>query len=511
MTGNTALDIFIGLVFVYLLYSLFAAVILEILTTWIKLRGANLYRTISTMLNDAKAPRGWKWGTRFWWFLVSVAGYNKSQKIDGLAEKFYESNGIKYLGGSVWKKNRPSTISAEQFSKGLMEVMLKEADPNQAQAESIKNFLEEQSTGDGDIKHSSSGIDYLNYLFKQAQGDVNKFKALIEAWYEEMMTISKEWYKQRVQIWLFAIGLWLAVVFNLNTLYITKVLSLNNHARQQMVEMASAFLQNNKYTHPDSVRNMDEKALLAYQREIQKQAEEASAVLSLPKNFPDRIEVLKVLSGARFVVYRDSMNDSAGRSIVTSFVHFEDRDAYAILKQPKELPYLNIGEFVVPGSKEVNKGDTVLYSHKKGCFRYRLNKSRGPYLNRLGTAWTSIGEFSEYQRDTSEVKEKKGAEGLQRKGVAILQDSVNHQVLSSNPKVAGISSSKFVYFDKGRYFWRYQIWGFLITALAISLGAPFWYDLLNKLMRLRSVTQPAPAAAPVAQKKSTNKPDDTVG
>ncbi|WP_162418450.1 hypothetical protein [Cyclobacterium roseum] len=32
MTGNVALDIFIGLVFVYLLYSLFATVILEIIT-----------------------------------------------------------------------------------------------------------------------------------------------------------------------------------------------------------------------------------------------------------------------------------------------------------------------------------------------------------------------------------------------------------------------------------------------------------------------------------------------
>ncbi|HZV44768.1 MAG TPA: hypothetical protein VFF90_09825, partial [Saprospiraceae bacterium] len=27
--------------------------------------------------------------------------------------------------------------------------------------------------------------------------------------------------------------------------------------------------------------------------------------------------------------------------------------------------------------------------------------------------------------------------------------------------------------------------GFLITALAICLGAPFWFDLLNKLVRLR--------------------------
>jgi hypothetical protein len=30
-----------------------------------------------------------------------------------------------------------------------------------------------------------------------------------------------------------------------------------------------------------------------------------------------------------------------------------------------------------------------------------------------------------------------------------------------------------------------KIFGWLLTALAISLGAPFWFDLLNKFMQLR--------------------------
>jgi hypothetical protein len=35
-----------------------------------------------------------------------------------------------------------------------------------------------------------------------------------------------------------------------------------------------------------------------------------------------------------------------------------------------------------------------------------------------------------------------------------------------------------------------HIWGYLLTVLAISLGAPFWFDLLNKLVKLRT-SQPA--------------------
>jgi hypothetical protein len=43
--------------------------------------------------------------------------------------------------------------------------------------------------------------------------------------------------------------------------------------------------------------------------------------------------------------------------------------------------------------------------------------------------------------------------------------------------------------EKWCYFFKLillHFFGFLITAIAISLGAPFWFDLLNKLMKLRT-------------------------
>ncbi len=38
--------------------------------------------------------------------------------------------------------------------------------------------------------------------------------------------------------------------------------------------------------------------------------------------------------------------------------------------------------------------------------------------------------------------------------------------------------------------WYLKIIGWLITALAISLGAPFWFDMLNKIMVIRSTVKP---------------------
>ncbi len=46
-------------------------------------------------------------------------------------------------------------------------------------------------------------------------------------------------------------------------------------------------------------------------------------------------------------------------------------------------------------------------------------------------------------------------------------------------------------------FWLHRHWlGFIITSAALSLGAPFWFDLLNKLVSMRSAGQkPAPGGA----------------
>lgn len=40
--------------------------------------------------------------------------------------------------------------------------------------------------------------------------------------------------------------------------------------------------------------------------------------------------------------------------------------------------------------------------------------------------------------------------------------------------------------DEFYYFWFLKCLGFFITALAASLGAPFWFDLLNKLVNIRN-------------------------
>ena len=41
-----------------------------------------------------------------------------------------------------------------------------------------------------------------------------------------------------------------------------------------------------------------------------------------------------------------------------------------------------------------------------------------------------------------------------------------------------------------KVFWSEKLIGWVITALALSLGAPFWFDTLNKFMSARSAIKP---------------------
>jgi len=463
MTGSIAIDVVISLIFIYLLYSLFAAVILEIINTWLNVRGKNLKNVIYNMLNDDLhepndlqdshllsrfIKKTWR---SIWSERGNLTGKKFTQKRGGLAKAFYATEGIQFMGRKNSRRSSPSNISAKQFSNGIVHMLTNDASNDQARAKLIRDFLnnEENVSSKMEIngdpspgEASKSGINYLKFLFNDANGDVEKFKTRLEDWYEEMMLVATEWYKRRNQVWLFFIGLLLAGSFNLNTLHIVKILSLNNEARTQMVLMASAYMQNAEPKKLDSLRG-DEKALLAYQKEIQKQAQEASSIMGLSSELPIKVKIDAVLKSKDFINLKSS-REKQGKPI-RSYLHFPHNNFYVVFEQPTELPYINIGKYVVPGYEKKEEGCLKLYSD--AAENYQLKHDYlGFYLNRL----LSFNAFKPVLGEKSEYK-----------------------------------VGSYVYFDKGRYLWRYEIWGYLITALAISLGAPFWFDLLNKLMQLR--------------------------
>ena len=69
-----------------------------------------------------------------------------------------------------------------------------------------------------------------------------------------------------------------------------------------------------------------------------------------------------------------------------------------------------------------------------------------------------------------------------------------------------------------------KILGLAVTILAVMLGAPFWFDLLNKVTNLRgtggkpasssgndNTTAATPAVAPITVTVNSNKDEEAVG
>lgn len=75
--------------------------------------------------------------------------------------------------------------------------------------------------------------------------------------------------------------------------------------------------------------------------------------------------------------------------------------------------------------------------------------------------------------------------------------------------------------DKGLPWWLLKLVGLLLTAVATTLGAPFWYDLLRKLLSMRgsgagsgqggAPPPPAPEAPPLLRLPANASPSHPVG
>jgi hypothetical protein len=187
-TTLTAIDVAIGLIFVYLLMSLMCSVLQEYIASAISWRGEHLRNGIKVMLNDPT--------------------------LTGLAQRLYRHPRIATLS---FPGKLPSYIPSVTFAKALADLMLED-----------NNF--------------NASIDGpLAPFIKDAQGDIAKLQAEFTKWFDDSMDGLGGWYKRRVQIVLFLLGLGLAAVFNVNTLEIARALWTQPLLRDAVVQNADQF------------------------------------------------------------------------------------------------------------------------------------------------------------------------------------------------------------------------------------------------------------------------------
>ena len=257
MFNSIALDVIIGLMFIYLLYSLLATVFTEIIATQLGLRSRNLKEAIDRMLTDEEKIG--KLG-RLWDSLRLIK--NPKNRI---IKNFYDHPEIKYLGSTGIFKT-PSSFKAVSFSKTLMCVLFGDGPVTAEQIDEkwkviIKNAKnapeptptdpEEEIEDPFKMGKNEKILDYesgkyIRSLWEESLGNIPNFKLLLEGWFNRTMDEATEWYKRKIQIVTFLVGFFIAWIFYVDTFSIVSKLSTDKQARDQMVSMANTYIENNK-------------------------------------------------------------------------------------------------------------------------------------------------------------------------------------------------------------------------------------------------------------------------
>jgi len=113
----------------------------------------------------------------------------------------------------------PAYIGVEPFTAAVLDVV-KPADPNTVRK--ISDFQTSVAAlPDSKLKQSLTAI--LDY----ADNDLATFKKGIGDWYDRSMDRVSGWYKRYAQKWLLGLALGLAVICNVDTIHIIRVLSSN--------------------------------------------------------------------------------------------------------------------------------------------------------------------------------------------------------------------------------------------------------------------------------------------
>ncbi|GAA0878107.1 hypothetical protein GCM10009119_10750 [Algoriphagus jejuensis] len=323
MTGLAVLDVFISLVFIYLLYSLLAMTVIESITTAVSSRSKNLITGIDRLLSDDQLSN---------WINHTVLNLFWVKTTNPLTKAFYSHPSIKYLG-QKGINSKPSYIAKDRFGSTLIDLLKKGAyldDVENISAtlgiipeydssilakrirnheEKLKLLTQTASADAADIGHATEELDYLKQelfqrtnkenpwdieglsigaetkyqlktLWQQAANDKEKFKALIENWYEDQMDRIAGWYKRKLTFLTFVIGLFIAAIFNVDSISLTTELVKNEDMRTMLVESAKGYMAEN----PDGGGTTTFKAQKQYIDSLNLELDKYNYVLGANKN-----------------------------------------------------------------------------------------------------------------------------------------------------------------------------------------------------------------------------------
>ncbi len=266
MFGSAILDVAIGMAFLYLLLSLVASALQEVIALVIQARSANLQRGIRSMFSDGTLPSGQP---------LLQALYNH-----GLVRSLYQVPGADYRENPVRAKTRwffgwvrlslrwvfgmrvpgapwdindlllPAYIPSRVFAVALRDILVQNPGFGAARAAAAIAAPLDQTVVVNTKSTADLAVEALRALVKDADGDAEKLQGNLEEWYSDAMDRVSGWYKRYTQSVLLVIGLVLAMVFNVSSVKIVRALWVDKDARTALASEAEAYMKQREGVGP---------------------------------------------------------------------------------------------------------------------------------------------------------------------------------------------------------------------------------------------------------------------
>ena len=431
MFGIEALDIVIGLIFIYLLFSLFVSIVNEMLASLLQIRGKELQFVIYKMIGGEMLKKFYDHPR------IKNATYKSPKFLFG---KIYDptprddENGKENFpdDSKIYKGILPSEIKPETFVKVLEDVLESEVEIlNEYISEVNKDLDDDKKIGALDsvisiflilsdevkfdelnklhkaiideektLKSGKTSFifdqEYLVHVLKKGVKDLDELREEMENWFEEMMDYATDWYKRKLRWILFALGLFVTIVFNVDSIHIFKTLQNNPEVRTSVVQQAESYINSHHLENGIPV-------------------ETAARDSSIQDTLNSRFELQSFLNeeiNRRLAARMESLNMTSGDSINRA-----DSLKNVVRKE------------VLKDYPTIAKLDST-YAHLDNLINEDINQ----VTTVLGLGWENLPDYSGWQAVWS---------------------------------------------------WFLRFAGWIITALALSLGAPFWFDTLKRVMTIK--------------------------
>ncbi len=199
-----ALDVAIGLIFLYSLLSLICSSLNEWVATKLKWRGKNLEKALRRMLGEDAGTKD---------------GFN--------AQAVTTNNFISRLAET--DSSIPSYIESGTFALAVLDVLTEGSTSGQLVAA-------QQSLDNLPTDHPAKAP--LTRLLIEAGGNLDRFKKSLEGWFNSMMQRTSRWYKRQVQRFLLLYAIIITLLLNVDTVLVTRVLWNDETVRAAIVAQA---------------------------------------------------------------------------------------------------------------------------------------------------------------------------------------------------------------------------------------------------------------------------------